>query len=113
MPQTMLGDNGYFSAANVTACATAGIEPLLALGRTRHHPSVDERFAAAPPAPENPTPLEAMAHRLTTPEGKKGRNFTLGEGTLRSPCSASSNRFSAFANSCCAGSTGSGASGAW
>src|SRR5215475_2925498 len=33
-PQTMLGDNGYFSAANVAACAAAGIEPLLALGRT-------------------------------------------------------------------------------
>ncbi len=70
-PQTVLGDNGYFSAANVAACAAAGIEPLLALGRTPHHPSLDERFAAAPPAPENPTPLEAMAHRLATPEGKK------------------------------------------
>jgi transposase len=70
-PQTMLGDNGYFSAANVTACAAAGIEPLLATGRTPHHPSLDERFAERPPAPENPTPLEAMAHRLATPEGKK------------------------------------------
>ena len=30
-PQTVLGDNGYFSAANVAACAAAGIEPLLAL----------------------------------------------------------------------------------
>ena len=48
-----------------------GIEPLLALGRAPHHPSLDERFAAAPPAPENPTPLEAMVHRLATPEGKK------------------------------------------
>ena len=40
-PQTVLGDNGYFSAANVTACAAAGIEPLLALDRTSHHPSLD------------------------------------------------------------------------
>ena len=70
-PETILGDNGYFSAANVTACAAAGIEPLLALGRASHHPSLDERFAPAPPAPHNPTPLEAMAHRLATPEGKK------------------------------------------
>jgi hypothetical protein len=70
-PQTMLGDNGYFSAANVAACAAVGIEPLLALGRIPHHPSLDERFAAAAPVPENPTPLEAMAHRLATPEGKK------------------------------------------
>ncbi len=87
-PKTVLGDNGYFSAANslpsgltrwVAACAAARIEPLLALGRTSHHPSpasaggrlLAERFAAAPPAPQNPTPLEAMAHRLATPEGKK------------------------------------------
>src|SRR5580693_2074038 len=70
-PETILGDNGYFSAANVTACAAAGIEPLLALGRASHHPSFYERFAPAPPAPHNPTPLEAMAHRLATPEGKK------------------------------------------
>jgi transposase len=69
--QTMLGDNGYFSAANVTACAAAEIAPLLAPGRTPHHPSLDERFAAAPPAPQNPTPLEAMLHCLATPEGKK------------------------------------------
>jgi hypothetical protein len=32
--QTMLGDNGYFSADNVTACAAAEIAPLLAPGRT-------------------------------------------------------------------------------
>jgi hypothetical protein len=32
---------------------------------------LSERFADAPPAPENPTPVEAMAHRLQTPEGKK------------------------------------------
>jgi IS5 family transposase len=67
----MLGDNGYFSAANVTACLASGIDPLLALGRDAHHPSLSERFADAPPAPENPTPVEAMAYRLRTPEGKK------------------------------------------
>jgi transposase len=69
--ETMLGDNGYFSEANVKACEAAGIEPLLAMGRDSHHPSLRERFAEAPPAPENPTPVEAMAHRLQTPEGKK------------------------------------------
>ena len=36
-----------------------------------HHPSLDRRFAAAPPAPTNPTPLAAMVHRLATPHGKK------------------------------------------
>ena len=70
-PQTLLADSGYFSAANVEACTAAGIEPLIALGRQSHHPSWRERFAAAPPAPDNPTPVEAMAHRLATPEGKK------------------------------------------
>ena len=30
--ETLLGDNGYFSKANVKACEAAGIEPLLALG---------------------------------------------------------------------------------
>jgi transposase len=69
--ETMLADNGYFSAANVTACAETGIAPLIAMGRQPHHPSLNERFADALPAPENPTPLEAMAHRLATPEGKK------------------------------------------
>jgi transposase len=69
--ETLLGDNGYFSEANVKACEAAGIEPLLAMGRDSHHPSLSERFAGVPAAPENPTPVEAMAHRLRTPEGKK------------------------------------------
>jgi len=68
---TLLSDNGYFSAANVNACAAAGIEPVIAMGREAHHPSLDERFAEPPPAPENPTPLEAMAYRLKTPQGRK------------------------------------------
>ncbi len=70
-PETLLADNGYFSATNVAACTAAGIEPLIALGRQSHHPSLSERFAAAPPAPENPTPVEAMGYRLATPEGKR------------------------------------------
>ena len=68
--ETMLADNGFFSEANVKACAAAGIEPLIAMNRDSHHPSLSERFARAP-APENPTPVEAMAHRLKTLEGKK------------------------------------------
>ncbi len=69
--ETLLADSGYYSAANVTACAAAGIDPLVAMDRQPHHPSLDERFAPVPPAPENPTPVEAMAHRLVTPDGKK------------------------------------------
>ncbi len=70
-PETLLADNGYFSQANVELCEAAKIEPLIALGRQPHHQSWRERFAAAPPAPENPTPVEAMAYRLRTPHGKK------------------------------------------
>ncbi len=69
--ETLLADNGYFSEANVNACQAAGIDPLIAMGRDCHHPSPAERFAEAPAAPENPTAVEAMAHRLQTPEGKK------------------------------------------
>jgi len=70
-PDAMLADSGYFSEANVEACAEARITPLIALGRERHHLSWSERFAGAPPAPDNPTPLEAMAHHLATPEGRQ------------------------------------------
>ena len=38
-PETLLADNGYFSEANVTLCAAANIEPLIAPGRQSHHPS--------------------------------------------------------------------------
>jgi hypothetical protein len=69
--ETLLADNGYFSAANIAACEAAQIEPLIAMGRQPHHPSLDERFADAPTPPKNPTPVEAMAHRLKTPKGKK------------------------------------------
>ena len=69
--QTFLADSGYFSEANVEACAKARIAPLIAPGRERHHRSWKERFAAAPPAPADPTALQAMAHRLATPEGRQ------------------------------------------
>lgn len=68
---SLLADSGYFSAANVAACAQARVAPLIAIGREHHHPSWRERFAAAPPPPVDPTPLEAMRHRLATPEGKQ------------------------------------------
>jgi hypothetical protein len=67
----LLADNGYFSEANVNACAVAGIDPVIAMGREAHHPTLEERFAEPPPPPKDPTPLAAMGHRLQTPEGKK------------------------------------------
>ena len=70
-PGTLLADTGYFSQANVEACAAAGIDPLIASARQNHYPSLAERFAPAPPPPLDPTPVEAMAHRMKTPEGKR------------------------------------------
>lgn len=70
-PQILLADNGYFSEANVSRCVTAKIAPLISLGRERHHLGWKERFGEDPPPPENPSPLEAMAHRLATREGKR------------------------------------------
>ena len=69
--EVLLADNGYFSESNVNACAAAGIAPVIAMGRQAHHPSLDERFADAPPPPNDPTPMQAMDHRLKTPAGKK------------------------------------------
>jgi transposase len=67
---TLLADTGYFSAANVAACEAAGIDPLIAMGRQPHHPPLSERFADVPPPPENPTLVDAMAHRLKTALGR-------------------------------------------
>jgi hypothetical protein len=70
-PETLLADTGYFSAANVEACKASNIEPLIAMGRQPHYAPIAERLAPMPDAPPmNPTPVQAMAHRLKTPEGK-------------------------------------------
>ncbi len=59
----VLADTGYFSAGNVEACETDGVEPVIAMGRQPHHPPLSERFEKAPDAPKDPTPVEAMAHK--------------------------------------------------
>ncbi len=68
--ENLLADTGYFSETNVDMCATAGVDPLIAQGRQSHHPKLDERTTDDPPAPDNPTPVEAMRHRLQTKAGK-------------------------------------------
>ena len=67
---TLLAGNGYFSAANVAAREAVAVQPLIAMRREAHYPSLSERFAEPPP-PKDPAPVEAMAYRLATPEGKK------------------------------------------
>jgi hypothetical protein len=48
----------------------AGIEPLIPAARQSHNPPLAERFGDDPPAPSDPSPAEAMAHRLRTRDGK-------------------------------------------
>ena len=44
--------------------------PGIGMGRHPHPPPFAERFEKAPAGPDNPTPVENMAHRLKTPEGR-------------------------------------------
>lgn len=68
--RVLLADTGYHSQANVLAREDAGIEPLLASGRQRHHLPVMERFAAEAPAPPTDDPRQRMLHRLGTRAGR-------------------------------------------
>jgi transposase len=68
----ILADSGYLSETNVEQCAAAKIEPLIATGRTPHHVSWKQRFAAAPKSPpDSASPLQKMVHQLKTPRGRK------------------------------------------
>ena len=66
----LLTDAGFTSTANIAACERSGIEPFMAVGREAHHPSWAERFTEPPPLAVDATPLERMAHRLKTREGR-------------------------------------------
>ena len=70
--ETLLADNGYFSAANVEACTAAGIEPLIALGPA--DPSSVAGASASPPHRRRRTIRPRSRPWPTawqTPEGKK------------------------------------------
>ena len=68
--EVLLGDTGFFSAANVVACEAHGIEPMLAMRRESHHVPVLKRFAPDAPAPQSDDPVLRMAHRLSTQKGR-------------------------------------------
>ncbi|MDX8394186.1 MAG: transposase, partial [Mariprofundales bacterium] len=63
-------DTGYFSKDNVDEFIEHGIEPSIASSRQSHNQRLEDRLAESPEAPENPTPVEAMQHRMKTSEGK-------------------------------------------
>lgn len=69
---SLLADTGYFSAANVEACAAANIEPLIALKREPHHQGVLTRFTEPDESlPQDATPLQLMQHRMASLDGRK------------------------------------------
>lgn len=69
--ENLLGDTGYFSEANVNACAAAAITPYIPQQRQSHNQPLIQRHAHEPEkeASELP-PVDAMQHRLKTQKGK-------------------------------------------
>ena len=67
----LLGDNGYFSAANVERCVAGKIEPLLAAWRDAHHAHWEDRFTEPAPLSEPASVVDRMKHRLKTRKGRK------------------------------------------
>lgn len=70
-PKAAAGDNGFYSAANITGLEARGIEPYLATGREPHHKNWREYFAEQPaPPPADASPVVKMAHKLRTELGQ-------------------------------------------
>ncbi|WP_204903657.1 transposase [Mycobacterium riyadhense] len=63
---TVLADAGYLSTDNLTM---AGPDRLIAVGKTRDLALAARQDPASGPPPPDATPIDAMAHRLRTPEG--------------------------------------------
>lgn len=64
-------DNGYFSEANIAACAQRGIEPYIATGREPHQRSWQSFFAPqTDPPPDDASPTVKMAYKLQTEIGR-------------------------------------------
>lgn len=67
----LLADTGYFSESNVNLCQKSEIKALIPEKRRKHNLPLKERFKADTQAPENPSALEGMKHRMLTKEGKQ------------------------------------------
>jgi transposase len=66
----LLGDAGFFSAANVEHCERHEIVPYIARRRDQHYVPWYERSASLEPLPADADPVQRMAQRLKTPEGR-------------------------------------------
>ena len=70
-PKAAALDAGYFSETNIAALEGAGIEALIATGRTEHNQSWQAYFAGAGPVPAADASVrEKMAYKLRTAAGK-------------------------------------------
>ena len=70
MVDTLLADNGYFSAANVTTYLAAGLAPLLAAGRESHHLPWQDRFTEPVPLATEANAVQRMKHHLKIRAGR-------------------------------------------
>jgi transposase len=67
--EEVLADAGYFSAANVAACAQQGVTPYISDAREPHYPGLGRFFEPAE-LNADATDVERARHRLRTVEGR-------------------------------------------
>jgi transposase len=63
-------DNGYFSAANITAFEESGVVPYIATGREPHNKSWHSFFDELPKPADDASPQVKMAYKLQTEIGQ-------------------------------------------
>jgi transposase len=70
-PAAVALDNGFFSEHNILALEQRSIEPYIATGREAHHKDLNTLLGSmAPMPPDDATPLEKMAYKLSTEIGQ-------------------------------------------
>ena len=69
-PSAAALENGFFSEHNILAFEQRGIEPYIATGREAHHKDLNILLGSTLPVPpDDATPLEKMAYKLSTEIG--------------------------------------------
>lgn len=70
-PSAAALDNGFFSEHNIWTFEQRQIEPYIATGREAHHKGLNTLLGTTfPVSPEDATPLEKMAYKLSTEIGQ-------------------------------------------
>jgi transposase len=70
-PSAAALDNGFFSEHNILALEQRSIEPYIATGREAHHKDLNTLLGSILPVPpDDATPLEKMAYKLSTEIGQ-------------------------------------------